>query len=333
MTRRKTAFSIVAAVAIAAIILLVHGRHNWTPQWSVLQGAVVRRSLDVRKEQPIGGVSILANYGTSTLRTQSDPSGYFRIAIPVRVLPGHIVMLKFEHDGYKPLEMPVMIRFRNSLRELLVAELTPTAAETDVEVSTPGKAVANVRVRYTVNTETAQNIGSEAKTFEVKNQGNIPCRHQGPCSPDGRWKAAMGSIQLDAGDGNEFRDARASCMAGPCPFTRIDTSGFAQGGRIITATAFDWSETATFLLQAEVFHTSIIPEVRIAYPVVFGRGFNFTVPPTAEGTSLVADLDGTEIVFPLGPDLELSWASCQVRRGAAAINNIYQCELKPGYRF
>src|SRR5579863_6011922 len=294
MTHRKTAVWITIAVGLAVTIAVIYGVRRWKPQWSILQGAVVRSSPDVRKEQPIGGVQITATYGTETLSTHSDPSGYFRFAIPTRILPGQTVTLDFEHSGYKSLELPVMIRFRSTLRQLLVADMTPTSTDTsEEEASTPGKAVSTLRVRYTVNSEKEANIGSEAKTFEVVNEGNVPCRHQSPCSPDGRWKAAMGSIRLDAGDGNDFHDARASCIAGPCPFTRIDTNGFAQGGRILTVTTYDWSATATFLVQAEVFHTSIFPEVRMTYPVVFGRGFNFTVPPSAEGTSLVAELSGT----------------------------------------
>jgi hypothetical protein len=333
MIHRKTAVWISIAACLAVILAVVYSVRHWRPQWSVLRGAVVRSSPDVRKQQPIGDVMVTATYGDSTVTTHSDPSGYFGIAIPRSVLPGQTVLLNFEHPGYEPLELPVMIRFRSSLRQLVVADLAPIAAEMPVEPSTAGKAVSNIRVRYTVNTDREENVGSEARTFEIVNQGNVPCRHQGPCSPDGQWKAAQGSIRLDAGQGNEFRDARASCIAGPCPFTRIDTSGFAQGGRIITATAYDWSETTTFLAQAEVFHTSIVPQMRLTYPVVFGRGFNFTVPPSAEGTSLVAELSGTEIIFPLGADLDLSWASCQVRKGNTAINNVYQCELKPGYRF
>jgi hypothetical protein len=337
MISRKTALWVAVAMGVAAGAVLFyglrHGLRQWKPQWSVVQGAVVRSSADVRKQQPIGGVFVTADYGTSSLSTRSDPSGYFRIEIPRRMLPGQTVTLHFQQPGYKPLVMPVTIQFRNSLRRLLVADMTPISADTPEEVSTAGKVVSNLRVRYTVNTEDRANIGSAAKTFEVVNAANIPCGGQGPCSPDGRWKAAAGSIRLDAGAGNEFRDARATCIAGPCPFTRIDDAGFRQPGQFITARAFDWSDTATFLLQAEVFHTSSVPEVRVTYPVVFGPGFNFTVPPTAEGTSLLAELSGTEIVFPLGPTLELSWATCQVRKGASAVNTVYQCEMKPGYRF
>ena len=332
MFRRRPAVWVAVAAGAAMTSLLIFGVLHWRPHWSTIQGAVMRSDSDVRKEQPIAGVEITARYGNSSLSTESDPSGYFWIAIPGTVLPGQTVILSFRHPGYKPLELPVIIRFRSSLRRLIVAAMLPTGGEVGMELSNAPTVVANIRVRYTVNAEKQENIGSAAKTFEVVNQGNIPCRHQSPCSPDGYWKASSSSIQLDAGAGNEFRDTTASCIAGPCPFTQIDANGSAQDDRILTATALDWSDTATFLLQAEVFRTSIVSEVRMSYPVTFGQGFNFTVPPTAEGVSLVAELGGVEIVFPLGPEPDLSWATCTVRKGINAINTVYQCELKPGYR-
>jgi hypothetical protein len=168
----------------------------------------------------------------------------------------------------------------------------------------------------------------------VVNKGNVPCNRQVPCSPDGNWKAATGSTTMDAGPDNEYRNVRASCIAGPCPFTRIDSSGFSQGGRIITATALDWSDTATFLLEAEVFRTSINSNVRLSYPVIFGQTLNFTLPTNEEGVSILAELDGTPMVFPLGPNLYLSWATCTSRTNREGERStVYRCELKPGYAF
>jgi hypothetical protein len=70
------------------------------------------------------------------------------------------------------------------------------------------------------------------------------------------------------------------------------------------------------------------------YPVVFGRDLHFTLPPTQEGVSLEADLDGVPMVFPLGPELYLSWATCSVRDSPdPEKTTVYRCELKPGYRF
>ena len=72
--------------------------------------------------------------------------------------------------------------------------------------------------------------------------------------------------------------------------------------------------------------------VRKSYPVIFGRALNFTFPAAAEGVSIQAEINGETIVFPLGPNLFLSWADCNAR-----LNNnqtkVYRCELKPGYRF
>jgi hypothetical protein len=176
------------------------------------------------------------------------------------------------------------------------------------------------------------NIGSAVKTFEVENIGNIPCKGKAPCSPDGKWKATIGSLSLDAGMGNEFRDARVSCIAGPCPFTKIESDDFSKANQKITASARNWSETATFLVEAEVVHSMQSQVDHQSYPVIFGSALNFTLPTDAEGVSLEADIAGETIIFPLGPDLFLSWASCNARVNQDQ-TSVYRCELKPGYRF
>ncbi|MGA2417374.1 MAG: hypothetical protein ABSF59_23220, partial [Candidatus Sulfotelmatobacter sp.] len=143
-----------------------------------------------------------------------------------------------------------------------------------------------MRVRYSVKAQTDASVGSVAKAFQIENKGNVPCKKQRPCSPDGKWKAAIGAVSLDAGAGNTYRNARASCIAGPCPFTRIEADRFSQGGQVIMVAARDWSDTATFLLEAEVFHPMISQIVHESYPVIFGDGLNFTLPASAEGVSL-----------------------------------------------
>jgi len=69
-----------------------------------------------------------------------------------------------------------------------------------------------------------------------------------------------------------------------------------------------------------------------SYPVIYGSALNFTLPTEAEGVSLEADVAGKTVIFPLGPDLFLTWASC-----GATVNqdetSLYRCALKPGYRF
>jgi hypothetical protein len=335
MARNKIQIWMAVALAGAITVGLVwFGIRHWRPRWTIIQGATIRGDSDTRKQSPIAGVSISASHGSDVVTTQSDPSGYFKIAFPGTVLPGQTVNLSFSHSDYRAVDMSVTIRFRSSLRQLLVVAMEPATAQPNVDPDPSSSVVSNIKVRYTVNSQDEENIGNAVKTFQVINQGNIPCRHQNPCSPDGQWKAATASVELDAETGNEFRDARASCIAGPCPFTRIDSSRFAAGGRTIAVSALDWSDTATFLLEAEVFHKAIVSNVRESFPVVFGRALTFTLPPTAEGVSLEAELNGMQMVFPLGPELNLSWAECSTRSGSnGEESRVYQCELKPGYHF
>src|ERR1019366_2875346 len=117
-------------------------------------------------------------------------------------------------------------------------------------------------------------------------------------------------------------------------FAYAGTSRITKDFRIITASALDWSDTATFLLEAEVFRDSTGSSVRESYPVIYGRVLHFTLPADQEGASIEAEINGSPMVFPLGPELYMSWASCSSRTGAEGENSTaYQCELTPGYRF
>ena len=100
-------------------------------------------------------------------------------------------------------------------------------------------------------------VGSAVKTFEVENTGNVECNDQKPCSPDGKWKATDGTMSLDAGEGNQFHNPRVSCIAGPCPFTKIESDGLAEDDRVFKVSVRDWSDPATFLIEAEVVHPMI----------------------------------------------------------------------------
>ncbi len=301
-----------------------------------IQGATIRSDTDTRKQLPISDVSVTASDGVKNASTASDASGYFKITLPGVAWPGRIVNLSFRHPDYLPLDLQLHTSLRLLGNELQIAAMTPVPPQPGVTPQGQLKqsVVSNIRIRYTVNSQTEENIGSAVRTFQVVNKGNVACNSNRPCSPNGNWKASTGSLSLDAGPGNEFRNVRASCIAGPCPFTRIDSSGYGNGGRKITVSALDWSDTATFLLEAEVFQTEINSNVRQSYPVLFGRALNFSVPPTQEGVSIEAEIDGTPMVFPLGPELYLSWATCTSRNNTDAQGAMaYGCELKPGYRF
>lgn len=332
--KRRTAalwIVIAVAVAVAAAIATIRARHLRVRS-TIIHGAVIRRDADTRKELPVADVVVTASNGTATVSTRSDSSGYFQLTYPQILWPARPVDLSFRRDGYMPFDLILRSGIRLTTRELYIAEMSPTAQPAVTRQTGKQSVVSNIRVRYTVNSESANNIGSAVRTFQIVSKGDVPCNHQAPCSPDGSWKAERGSISLDAGPGNEFRDVRASCIAGPCPFTRIDTSGFVHGGRNITISALDWSDTTTFLVEGEVFHDSIDSFVRELYPVIFGDALHFTLPATQEGVSLEAEVDGAPMVFPLGPELYLSWATCNQRVDADK-TTVYRCELKPGYRF
>jgi hypothetical protein len=331
--RKAAIWTLGAVVVIVVLGVLLRVQHLRTRS-IVVRGAVIRRDADLRKELPISGALVTISNGSSSVSTRSGASGYFMLRYPPILWPGRVDSLTFRQEGYEPLDVKLPGGFSITTRQLYVAALEPVPRESAAAAGGKPTVVNNIKVRYTVNSQSDVNVGSEARTFVVTNKGNVPCNHAPLCSPDGSWKAASASVTLDAGAGNEYRDVRASCIAGPCPFTRIDSSGFIRGGRVITASAIDWSDTATILVEGEVFHSSISSNVRELYPVIFGQALHFTLPPTQEGVSIEAEINGQPTVFPLGPDLYLDWATCTMRTNSEADKTtVYRCELKPGYVF
>ena len=216
--------------------------------------------------------------------------------------------------------------------ELFIVRMNPIPSRIGTGAARREIVIKDVRVRYAEKSLSTIDVGSTAKTFTVPNIANVPCGGKPPCSPDGRWKAAIGAITIDAGEGQQLTNTRVSCIAGPCPFTKVETGATAQPGRTALVRVRNWSDTATFLVEAEVTRSMPSDAARRAYPAIYGRAMSFTLPAAAEGPSIEADLGGAEIVFPLGPALRLSWAECSLQLGADK-TKLYRCELKPGYRF
>lgn len=326
MTRAHKIEAWIAAIVVPLAALGAFVIIRWQKLKPVtLRGAVIIQSTDPHKQLPVGGVQVLAgNFENSWSKT--DSSGFFSVTLPRTVRRGRPIVLHFRHPQYHPLDLPDYVG--NQLYIVHLAPLVDTAPAKDQ----PTVKLSNVRVRYTVHSQTELNVGSAVKIFEVQNRGNIPCRKQHPCSPDGKWKAALGAATIDAGVGNEFRSPRASCIAGPCPFTRIESNQMSQGGRLLTLSVRDWSDTATFLLEAEVFRPMLTQMEHWSYPAIFGEGLSFTLPANAESVSVEADVDGQTIIFPMGPLLQVSWASCDADTNPDQ-GRIFRCTLKPGYHF
>ena len=94
-----------------------------------VQGAVIRRDEDPRKQLPIADAVVTLSNGVTSIKTQSDASGYFRITFPEVVWPGQTLNLNFQNPGYQTLNMPVQAALRLSTRELYVAAMKPLAAK------------------------------------------------------------------------------------------------------------------------------------------------------------------------------------------------------------
>lgn len=318
---------LIVALLAAITAVFVSRTYRKQPASFSLTGVVITQDEDPNKQLPIADVEISATEGILAAGSaKSDSEGLFGISLKAGV-PGQHVTLRFRHREYKPLDLDEIVGDK-----LYVARMVPVPRATP---SDPGRAetvVTNVVARYSMKATTEMNVGSAVKTFQVANTGNVPCQEHAPCSPDGKWKAAIGSATLEAGQGNEFRNARVSCIAGPCPFTKIESDDFPQTGRTIQVSARNWSDTATFLVEAEVVRPTVSDIVRYSYPVIFGRTFSFTLPTGAEGVSIQAEMNGVPIVYPLGPNLFLTWAECNAREDSEH-TRVYRCVLKPGYRF
>ena len=326
MTRaiKATLWIVLVLIIVSAAVGLYFRRQHLKPL--TLRGAVTVQDADPRKQLPIAGVKITLQ-DSAGAPTISDSSGFFSLQLRQGLRRGKPITMLFRHPGYQPLDLP-----EYTGDKLYIIRLVPLQKTTDSGPKGPTTTVNNIRVRYSTKAMRTINIGTAVKAFEVINKGNVPCKGQSPCSPDGRWKATIGSATLDAGLGNEFQNARVSCIAGPCPFTKIESDDFSRNSQKITATARNWSDPATFLLEAEVVHTMQSPTDHESYPVIYGPTLNFTLPTDAEGVTLEADIAGETIIFPLGPQLLLSWANCNARVNPDH-TSVYRCELKPGYRF
>ena len=237
---------------------------------TAIVGAVLTADADPRKQMPVPDVRITAVSGESSTEGKSDASGLFRLSLRPGVKKGAPINLTLNHRDYKPLEATA-----TAGDELLVERMTPVESEVVLKAGGPGNEVSDLRIRYTVKVGSTVDVGPVVKTFQAVNNGNVPCNGGPTCSPDGKWRAGTGSLLLEAPESSQFREVRVSCIAGPCPFTKIESDQRDTNGRKLRVSARTWSDTATFLVEADIVHTVISDMVRQSYPVIFGRGMSF----------------------------------------------------------
>lgn len=317
-------------IVLTGLFFIIRQRRPAAPIF--LTGVVLKQDADPQKQSPIPDAVVTATMNGGSVSAVSDSSGLFRLSLQPRTAQPTAVELNFRHPGYLSLGMTVI-----NGNQLCVARLSPVQSVASVPVILSESRLGNIRVRYSEKAPITTNIGSYVKTFEVVNTGNVPCGGRPPCSPDDKWKATISSFTVDT-EGHEFHNVRLSCIAGPCPFSRVESQGLVSGTSNFQISVRNWSDTTTYLLEAEVSQTILSEMIRQAYPAIFGSSMNFTLPAAAEGPSIEAEVSGPgqehkqDIVFPLGPDLILSWASCSLKITPAR-TKLFRCDLKPGYRF
>jgi hypothetical protein len=305
---------------------------SWSATPLTLEGSVLTQNVDPTERTPLAGVTVTAMGDGRMVKGKSDATGYFSVTFDRGLKKDSQSELLFQKPGYKTTRL-VATRPGD---QLYIAQMTPLETKPPAKLDLPPAekpvVITDVKVRYSAKDQTTIPVGSIAKQFSALNNGNVPCRNQKPCSPDGRWKATLTTLPLDAEERNQFRNVRVSCIAGPCRFTKIDSAAFATPSRRISVSVLNWSDTTDFLVEADVVRTMVTDRVRTSYPFVLDDTMNFALPPNSEGPAIEADFNGQFTVFPLGPDALLSWATCNVELSADG-NQIFRCRLKPGYQF
>ncbi|MBV9266308.1 MAG: carboxypeptidase regulatory-like domain-containing protein, partial [Acidobacteriaceae bacterium] len=229
-----------------------------------ITGAVVTENDDPRKQMPIANVSITAANAASKTETKSDSSGYFSLVLPPALGSRGPVQLTFQQSNYQPLQLSVVPEGDIVLARMMPLESAPRPAH-----AAPETVISDPRIRYTVKIASTQNVGAVVRTFEVVNKGGVPCKPPAACSPDGRWTASSHPFTLEAPPQNQLQNVRVSCIAGPCPFTK-ESHELINDNRVLRISATAWSDTATFLVEADVVHMVVSDMVRQAFPVIFG---------------------------------------------------------------
>src|SRR5580704_12929298 len=110
MAAKKVVWTIIAVAAAAVLGLFLRTnrlRSINVRQSMPIEGAVIQRDADTKKQVPIADVVITASDGVTSATTRSEASGYFRLVLENGVLSDKPVVVSFRHPDYEPLDMNV----------------------------------------------------------------------------------------------------------------------------------------------------------------------------------------------------------------------------------
>src|ERR1700733_1366551 len=126
MTAKKVVWTIIAVAAAVALGLFLRTnrlRSIHVRQSMPIEGAVIQRDADTKKQVPIADVVITASDGVTSATTRSEASGYFKLVLQKGVLSGTPVVVNFRHPSYQPLDLNVQAKRLETPTELYVAAM------------------------------------------------------------------------------------------------------------------------------------------------------------------------------------------------------------------
>lgn len=255
MTKNQVAIGVaviagVCGIIAAAIPLLIQSKKTApkpvaaavpVPAAIVMRGVVMRDEANPEKRYAIPGVRVMATNGVAPAPVLTGTNGMFELALNPAARNGQVIDLNFSHGEYQEKD-----------ETQVIAEDVPY-----VFYLWP-KTYAGLRLKAlpmpSWNLFPAAYAAPETlvTTFQVINRGSVRCNGRQPCSPDGKWKAQIKTASLAAGRGKRFLRGHADCIAGPCPWTKIEMDGFSKGGPAISVAVRNWSDTVTYKLWGEV---------------------------------------------------------------------------------
>ncbi len=197
----------------------------------------------IQKKHLIQGVRVTSSNGLASGPALTGSDGLFSLQLKPEAKNGIAIELNFNHEDYQEKDIPEVFAAGTPYVFYLWPKnytyLTPPI---------PRRSILN----FFAVAEAAPPL--ESTTFQVQNRGSVRCNGRPPCSPDGKWKAAVVTASLDARQGRVFLagHTHADCIAGPCPWTKIDTDGFSKGGQRISVSVRNWSDTVTYRLWGEM---------------------------------------------------------------------------------
>ena len=240
------AIAMVGGVAVAVVNSWQHPPATTSvsaSQPNVLQGVVLIDDANPAKRHLIQGVRVASIDGLANGSALTGSDGVFKLQLKPEAKNGIAIQLNLSHQDFQ--ERDILEVFGEGTP--YVFYLWPKNY-TYLAPPSPRRSILN----FFAVVEAAPPVGS--RIFQVQNRGSVRCNGQPPCSPDGKWKAAVTTVSLDANAGRVFMAGRthADCIAGPCPWTKIEMDGFSRGGRTISVSIRNWSDTVTYKLWGEM---------------------------------------------------------------------------------